>query len=145
MLAVMKINGPNPLLPNAQVRRTGRTERRPEAGFAGHLPGGEETTTARSVGISSTPGIDSLLALQEVSEDPRRRRRAMKRGQELLDRLDAIRIALLSGHPPKEQLQKLAEALKSRKEPVADPRLAEILDEIEIRAAVELAKLEQIQ
>lgn len=141
----MKINGPNPLMPNSPVRRTGRGERRHGAEFAGHLPSGEEQGTTRSVGIGASPAIDSLLALQEVPEDPRRRRRAMKRGQELLDRLDDIRIALLSGRMPQEQLQKLAEALKERKEAVSDPKLAQILDEIEIRAAVELAKLEQIQ
>jgi hypothetical protein len=141
----MKINGPNPLLPNGAVRRTGKAEQRRGPGFAGHLSSGEETTAARSVGIGATPGVDSLLALQEVAEDPRRRRRAMQRGQELLDRLDEIRIALLSGRMPQEQLQKLAESLKGRRETVADPKLAQILEEIEIRAAVELAKLEQIQ
>jgi len=141
----MKILGPNPLVPNSAVRRAGRGERRPGVEFAGHLPAGEETSTARSVGIGASPAVDSLLALQEVPEDPGRRRRAMKRGQELLDRLDEIRIALLSGRLPQDQLQKLAESLKTRKESVGDPKLAQILDEIEIRAAVELAKLEQIQ
>lgn len=141
----MKINGPNPLVPNSAIRRTGRADRRPGAEFAGHLPGGEDTSTAKSVGVGAAQTIESLLSLQEVGEDPRRRKRAMQRGLDLLDRLDDIRIALLSGGMPKEQLQRLAEALKTRKEPVADPRLAQILDEIEIRAAVELAKLEQIQ
>jgi hypothetical protein len=141
----MKIVGPNPMLPNSAIRRTGRTDRRPGADFAGHLQPGEEATMAPSVGVGSTPTIDSLLSLQEVPEDPRRRRRAMQRGMDLLDRLDDIRIALLSGGMPQEQLKRLAEALKGRKESVADPKLAQILDEIEIRAAVELAKLEQIQ
>jgi hypothetical protein len=141
----MKIVGPNPMLSSSTIRRTGRTDRRPGADFAGHLSPTEEQASAPSVGISSTPAIDALLSLQEVPEDPRRRRRAMQRGLDLLDRLDDIRIALLSGGLPQEQLQRLAEALKGRKEPVADPRLAQILDEIEIRAAVELAKLEQIQ
>jgi hypothetical protein len=141
----MKINGPNPLLPNSAIRRTGRTDRRPGTEFAGHLPGSEDAGTAKSVGVGANTAIESLLSLQEVAEDPRRRKRAMKRGMDLLDRLDDIRIALLSGRMPQEQLQRLAEVLKTRKEPVGDPRLAQILDEIEIRAAVELAKLEQIQ
>src|SRR5262245_15683935 len=100
----MKINGPNPLLSGGAIRRTGRTDRRPGADFAGHLQPGEEATTTSSVGIGATPGIDSLLSLQEVPEDPRRRRRAMQRGMDLLDRLDDIRIALLSGRMPQEQL-----------------------------------------
>ncbi len=141
----MKITGANPLVPNSAIRRTSRTERRAGPEFSGHLSAGEETPSATGVSLGTTPAVDALLALQEVPEDPRRRRRAVKRGQELLDRLDDIRIALLSGHMPKEQLQRLAEAMKGRRDTVTDPKLAQILDEIEIRAAVELAKLEQIQ
>ena len=141
----MKIQGANPLLPNGPVRRAGGPGRRPDSAFAGHLSGSEEPAAGKSVGIAAPTAVESLLALQEVPEDPKRRRRAVKRGQELLDRLDGIRIALLSGALPQDQLRSLAETLKSRREPVGDPRLAEILEEIEIRAAVELAKLEQIQ
>ena len=141
----MKIQGANPLLPNGPVRRAGGPGRRPDSAFAGHLSGGEEPAAGKSVGIATPTAVESLLALQEVPEDPKRRRRAVKRGQELLDRLDGIRIALLSGALPQDQLRSLAETLKSRREPIGDPKLAEILEEIEIRAAVELAKLEHIQ
>ena len=46
----------------------------------------------------------------------------------------------LVGVPLQAQLAQLAQTIRARREEIDDPRLAEILDEIELRAAVELAK-----
>ena len=81
-----------------------------------------------------------MLSLQEVPDALDRRTRARRRGEQLLDVLDRVRLALLAGALAPHQLADLAQLVRSRRDAVDDPRLAEILDEIDLRAAVELAK-----
>ena len=85
--------------------------------------------------------VDALLALQEVSEDPGGRSRGRRRGEELLDSLDDLRLGLLSGRMSLGALERLSTMVAVKRDQVDDPGLVQILDEIEVRAAVELAKL----
>ena len=62
----------------------------------------------------------------------------------MLDHLDAIRHGLLLGSIPRDKLNGLLAVVRERRDDVGDPRLAAVLDEIELRAAVELAKLDQL-
>lgn len=85
--------------------------------------------------------VAALLAIQDEGDaTSRRRRRAVQRGTDLLDRLDEIRHALLTGNMPAARLQALADALTRDRQAIDDPRLAEVLADIELRCAVELAK-----
>jgi hypothetical protein len=68
--------------------------------------------------------------------------RSKKRAEDMLDRLDEIRLGLLAGNIPRERLEALDRLVQEQRLQVADPRLSEILDEIELRARVELAKLD---
>jgi hypothetical protein len=72
-----------------------------------------------------------------------RRRRAVRRAGRLLDVLDEIKLALLDARLSATQLDRLRRAIRDERELTDDPRLEAVLDEIELRAAVELAKLEQ--
>jgi len=58
--------------------------------------------------------------------------------------LDQGRDGLLSGGIPRATLKRLAVAVGRRHESFADPKLQTAVDEIELRARVELAKLEQV-
>ncbi len=88
--------------------------------------------------------IDALLALQEVPVDGGGRRlRPGERGNAVLDQLDHLRIGLLMGFIPRERLAELSRLAQGLRSQATDPRLAEILGEIELRARVELAKLTQ--
>jgi hypothetical protein len=51
---------------------------------------------------------------------------------------------LLAGGIPRATLNRLANAVTRRRESFADPHLQSVLDEIELRAHVELAKLEMM-
>ncbi|GAB4177317.1 MAG: hypothetical protein OHK0024_15040 [Thalassobaculales bacterium] len=108
------------------------------SGFAkaldGLLGGGEAPR-----GVSGAVPVDSLLAVQGVEE--RGGGRARRRGEELLDRLEELRDGLLAGAIPVDRLRDLKRMVDARREAVADPRLDEILGEIELRVRVELAKL----
>lgn len=89
-------------------------------------------------------GLDaaSLLALQEVPDAAERRRQAVLRSTDILDELQQLRLGLLTGSVPRQRLQRLTKLLRDRPGGYADPQLDSIVADIEVRAAVELAKLE---
>jgi hypothetical protein len=110
------------------------------AEFARHL---DQTTAGAQVsGARPMSGIDSILAVQEVDEAAERRARAKRRGHLLLDKLEELKLALLGGTISPQALAELALLTRGRREDSGDPELQEVLDQIELRAAVELAKLE---
>ena len=92
--------------------------------------------------VSSVIGVEALLALQDVESPTERKRRSVKRAGRLLDQLDALKVALLGGELSGAQIENLTRALREQRAATEDPKLEGLLDEIETRAAVELAKLE---
>ena len=86
-----------------------------------------------------------ILAAQSVdpdgTPDHKERQRRAQRGGEILDRLEEVRRGLLMGAIPKDRLQELAHLVREKRERGADPIVSRLLDEIELRAEVELAKL----
>ncbi len=102
--------------------------------------GVEEAKDAAPVeGVSIAP---SLLAVQESLEAAERDARAKRRAEAMLDELGAIQLGLLSGRLSESRLAALA-SLAREGEKAADPKLAAIAAEVEVRAAVELARLER--
>ncbi len=87
--------------------------------------------------------VESILSVQEVGDatDGRSRGLARQYGERLLDHLEALRLDLLGGVVPKDRLAALAQTMRAQKRLTDDPRLREIIDEIELRAEVEIAKL----
>jgi hypothetical protein len=77
-----------------------------------------------------------LLAAQEVGQDEVERRR----GHAVLDRLEELRHGLLAGALSRRSLERLTALVATERAHAVDPRLASVLDEIELRAKVELAK-----
>jgi hypothetical protein len=78
--------------------------------------------------------------VQEVGDANQGRGRARRRAESLLDKLEDLRLAIVLGEVPLDHLENLAKTLAERQDSVDDPELAQIINEIEIRAAVELAK-----
>lgn len=105
------------------------------------LPTKDAPSASRSAGVATTGPLDTLLALQAGEEPLERRKRQARRGHDLLDGLDALKAALLSGRVQFGELERLKTMLAIRRETTDDPRLDEVLAHIELRAAVELAKL----
>ena len=89
-------------------------------------------------------GLDaaSLLALQEVPDAAERRRQAVLRSTDIPDELQQLRLGLLTGSVPRQRLQRLTKLLRDQPGGYADPQLGSIVVDIEVRVAVELAKLE---
>ena len=87
--------------------------------------------------------VNSILSLQEVEGDvnaDKRRRRLVQWGENILAQLEQIRHDLLLGVIPIERLNGLAQALRDRKTNVSDPELLSLINDIELRAEVEIAK-----
>ena len=85
--------------------------------------------------------MDALIALQGEGDPAERKRRSVQRGNDLLDALDRLKAALLSGRVSTADLQAIAGRLAERRELSGDPRLDELVSHIELRAQVEMAKL----
>lgn len=113
--------------------------RRAGASFA--LPGQEAGSATQAGAVSHAGSLDGLLALQAEGDAQERRKRQARRGHDLLDGLDRLKAALLSGRVQIAELERLKATLSLRRESTDDPRLDEVLAHIELRAAVELAKL----
>ena len=99
-----------------------------------------------SVGVHSTGSVsalDALLALQQSGDaldSPRKA--AVLRAKSLLEQLEAVRDGLLSGALSGPRLKQLVGLMDQQREMIDDPELSAVLDEIDLRARVELAKLE---
>ncbi len=92
--------------------------------------------------VSGVMGVEALLALQDIESPTERRRRSVGRAGRMLDELDKLKVALLGGELSHAQLDQLARAVREQRAATDDPKLEAVLDEIETRAAVELAKFE---
>ncbi|GHD60936.1 flagellar assembly protein FliX [Thalassobaculum fulvum] len=123
------------------VRRGGKAGKAGSSEFSRLLD--ETAETGQAAGPSGVQAVDSVLSVQEVGGREGGRRQARERAELMLDRLEDIRHGLLMGAIPRDRLQELAAAVRRQREAIDDPRLVEILDEIELRARVELAKLER--
>jgi hypothetical protein len=117
-------------------------QRRAAGGRSFTLAEGGSAAKTSSASVSAPLGtVDALLALQGEGDVGERRRRSLKRGHDLLDRLDGLKVALLSGRVATADLQRLTAKLAERRDLTDDPRLDDLLSHIELRAKVELAKL----
>lgn len=103
----------------------------------------ESMETSAVGGVGGVSPVGAILSVQEVSDsmDERSRGLLMAYGDDLLDKLEDLRLGLLLGSIPKDDLADLAHRMRQKKQQVDDPKLMEIIDEIELRAEVEIAKL----
>lgn len=103
-------------------------------------------TAPEAAGARAAPmlsGLDAMLALQGVDDSLSKRRKAVKRGRALLDDLERLKISLLEGRVSAVDALRLKGLVADRRDSVDDPGLESVLGEIDVRAAVELAKLER--
>ncbi|WP_027174362.1 flagellar assembly protein FliX [Methylobacterium sp. 10] len=127
--------------PSPALRRTGATP-----SFLLGADAAATTSSATTAPTTSLAGLDAILTLQGQGEQPgERRRRFAKRGHDLLDGLDRLKASLVMGRVSTRELQAIASRLSERAESSGDPRLDGLIADIELRAAVELAKLSAAQ
>ena len=126
--------------------RSKKTERKGDAaGFSKLLGGADEVEASGSAaagGVGSVTGLDAILALQQVNPDASGRQKARQRGERILGALERLRDDILIGRISAGTMQTLSAEVAQARGQVNDPKLTAVLDEIDLRAQVELAKIE---
>ncbi len=135
---INRIDGPRPLSPTTPVRKTAKTSRTNSSAFSEHLHESDEVSGAAGTGAIGS--ITGVLDIQEVDDALDRAAKGKLRAEDLLNKLDDLRLDLLTGQISKEKLQNLAQTINNKRSEIDDLRLRQILDEIDLRAQVELAK-----
>jgi hypothetical protein len=133
----MRVNGPNATA-IATAPATARRGSGP-GGFTLSESNGPQTASP-AISLRTVGGIDALIALQGIEDPLERRRRAVKHGRRALDALDELKLALLSGTLESTALLRLKAVAADLKDGSGDEKLDQVLGEIELRVAVELAK-----
>ena len=144
----MKISDYSPVAkPGATTKKKEAAASAGGAGFLGLLSVSEAEAAAANTPVSDVippNSMNALLSLQEMPDDEvARRKAAMEEGRGTLEALETLRLGLLTGSVPEHLLQTLSRVVAQQKQRVDDPRLMSLIEDIELRAAVELAKLER--
>lgn len=135
----MRIEGPR--RPDSVSKPSGAKA----GGAGGSFTIGQTADSRAAVAASASlqvAALDSLLAMQAADEPLTGRRRAVRRANDMLDLLDDIKIGLLTGSVPRQTLRRLTSLVAERRDDFNEPGLQGVIDEIDLRAQVELAKLE---
>jgi hypothetical protein len=138
--AMMKITSSGPPAGPGQRRRIAGRGDTSHGAFAEQVGAKPSASPGLASAVPLT-ALGGVLAVQEVPDPIAERRRAMRHGHSVLDELQALQIGLVEGWVQEGALRRLAGLLDRLRPATADPELAAVLDEIELRAGVELAKL----
>jgi hypothetical protein len=133
----MRIIGPNASPPAAASAA-------PRRASSGGFSISEQKSAASAAPVATLRtigGIDALIALQGQDDPAERRRRAVKRGRVALDALDELKTEVLSGTLGPSTLMRLKSAGAELRDASGDAGLDAVLTEIDLRLAVEIAKI----
>ncbi len=138
----MRINRQGALNRTASTRRSSSSANSSEKFSINQS--GPETPASTVQGARPLTTVDALLAIQEVPDASTPTRRAVRHAEDILDVLDELKLGLLMGSLPRSRLNRLLSLVRREQDRVPDPKLSEVLKEVELRAHVELAKLGEI-
>jgi hypothetical protein len=134
----MRVQGPNgTAIASAPAPAVARQAS--SGAFALSEPGIPQAQTP-AVALRTLGGIDALIALQGIEDPAERRSRAVKHGRRALDALDELKLGLLTGSLDQATLLRLKSVAADLQGSSGDERLDQVLGEIDLRVAVELAK-----
>lgn len=137
----MKVDGPGKVESAQGSKKSSKTSG--ASGFRDMVSGGVETA-APSGPTQSIASIDSLLMVQ-AAEDPTERaarKRMRQRADTILDELEKVRTGMLAGTLTVGHMVDIADVISAHREKIMDPALTAIMDEVDLRAQVELAKMQ---
>jgi len=144
-MKIKNVSGPKSTRPAKSAKRTSAAD---GAAFsekvrAAQGAGDDAGAVSGTGSAGAIVGMDGILAAQDVGDttEDGARHQARTYGEQLLEQLEAIRNGLLMGHIPKEKLADLAQSMRQRRLVTADAEILAAIDEIELRAEVEIAKL----
>jgi hypothetical protein len=137
----MKVEGPS------KTQKTAKSDKTKKAGKSDGSFGAMVTGAAQNVGnveaTKSIAKVDALLAVQGAGDatESKKRHRMRQRADKILQKLEGLRVSLLSGSLTVGQVIDIADVVASHREKITDPELSTLLDEIDLRAQIEMAKM----
>ncbi len=136
----MKVQGPSEAGKASKSKKSNKTSGS-DSRFGEMVSSGVKS----SAGVAATQSIskvDALLAVQgiDTATEKGARGRMKKRGDQILRQLDNIRLGILTSDMTMGQILDVADIVASHRENITDPELTGILDEIDLRAQIEIAK-----
>jgi hypothetical protein len=139
----MKVTGPDSTQKTSGTKKTSKAGSAGGVQFGSLLGVGETEAPAHTSATGVIAGIDTLLAAQEADDPEQRatRKRMRTRGEDVLKQLDKLRLGMLTGTLSVGNLLDIADVVASHRERINDPQLSSILDEIDLRAQIEIAKM----
>ena len=137
----MKVTGPGSGAPAGRSRKTDKSGG--GEAFKAQFSHGETSTAAAPAAVTPLAALSSLLAVQEAPDALSEKKQGLLHGHTLLDELRELQIGLVQGWVPEDSLRSIASMLDRPRPAIDDADLNQVLDDIELRAAVELAKLDR--
>lgn len=136
----MKIEGPDRSRKISDTKKSDKASAA-DGDFSAFMAAGTKKPQAGGA-AHSIARVDALLAVQAVESPTERaaRKRMRERGEGILKELDKLRHSLLTNSLTLGDVINVADVVASHREKLADPTLIAILDEIDLRAQIELAK-----
>jgi hypothetical protein len=117
-----------------------------DGAFKSMMDGGAGAAKSTSgAGLSSgIASVDALLAAQTMEDSTQKqaKKRMQDRAEDILDKLQDLKVAMVTGEITVGHMVSIADVVATHRDKINDPNLSAILDEIDLRAHVELAKLQ---
>lgn len=136
----MKIQGPSK---TGGASKSGKTSSKGKTDNTfGNMVTNAAQETQNTAATQSIAKVDALLSVQSVESSTERatKRRMRERGDKVLRQLDHLRLGILTGNLTLGQVIDVADVVASHRETIDDPGLTAVLDEIDLRAQIEIAK-----
>lgn len=139
----MKIEGPKGPGSASGARKAGEVSSADSAAFRGLMAMGDTAEAVPARAAQNITQLDALLALQGAEDPTERaaRRRMAKRSDDVLTALDRVRLGMLTGTMTVGDMIDVADVVATHRDRVHDPELTALMDEIDLRAQVEIAKM----
>ena len=137
----MKIEGPSKAKDTAKSSKTASTGK--TDGTFGAMVAGAAKETSAAAATQSIAKVDALLAVQglESATERKAKRQMRERADKILRQMDHLRLGLLTNNLTLGQVVDIADVVASHREKISDPKMSAVLDEIDLRAQIEIAKM----
>ena len=140
----MRVND-KPPVPGAAVERSAKDAGRSGAIFQVPKQSASVARNAKVSSVFSAVPLDAVLALHSVIDQPvAQRKRLVRRGLTMIDKLNELKVSLLSGQSDARHLNDLASLLTEKWEDDVPENVADLLDAVDVRVVVKLAKRGQL-
>jgi hypothetical protein len=139
-MKITDVNGPNGSGKPKKTKKTG--DKGAFDALLGEAEGASESQETAGAAPASGVEAASLFALQEVSGQPNLRQQTLQQGRQSLQILDELRRDLLLGEDNPNTLRRMRDQQQRLSGQAYDPSLKSVMDDIDLRLSVEIAKRE---